>query len=287
MAYTNQTTNYGLPLPLGSDKSSFLDCNEAFPKIDAALYGAVTDISAVQDQQNTDEEEIAGIKTRLATAESDIDHCESDITTINNLLDTQASTIETNESNRLATDNNISNLFSRSYENISFAVPAIDRNALSTPEQNLNLAITIDGGALKFYTSAIDVIRGAMKFSMLSFNGYYYTPCALSNTSTNVSVQYTFARVNSESGRMFEYIDTIQLTYTFEFTSSTATLASALLNSRAFYYKYISLTSDTVTYTEPSTCYCRAYGYNMSQDATGLSVSLPSILTVQTPTIVS
>ena len=46
MAYSNQTTHYGLPLPVGSDKSSWLDNNTAFAAIDTAIYQASTDAGA-------------------------------------------------------------------------------------------------------------------------------------------------------------------------------------------------------------------------------------------------
>lgn len=46
MAYSNQTTHYGLPLPVGSDKSSWLDTNTAFAAIDTAIYQASTDAGA-------------------------------------------------------------------------------------------------------------------------------------------------------------------------------------------------------------------------------------------------
>lgn len=40
MSYTNETTYYGLPLPTGSDKSTFTDNNTAFQAVDAALHTA-------------------------------------------------------------------------------------------------------------------------------------------------------------------------------------------------------------------------------------------------------
>lgn len=50
MAYTEQTTHYGLPLPTAGDKSTFLDTNESFERVDSALYGAATDASAAYNK---------------------------------------------------------------------------------------------------------------------------------------------------------------------------------------------------------------------------------------------
>lgn len=47
MAYSNQTTNYGLPLPTDSDKSGFTDYNTSFDAVDTALKGAVDAIAAL------------------------------------------------------------------------------------------------------------------------------------------------------------------------------------------------------------------------------------------------
>lgn len=65
MAYSNQTTNYGLPLPNGTDKSTWLDTNEGFQAIDTALAGAVAKGSA-------NESAITTLKTRVAANETNI-----------------------------------------------------------------------------------------------------------------------------------------------------------------------------------------------------------------------
>lgn len=65
MSYTNQTTNYGLPLPVDSDRSTFLDTNTAFQAVDTALKGAVDDVAAADSA-------ITALTTRLTTAENAI-----------------------------------------------------------------------------------------------------------------------------------------------------------------------------------------------------------------------
>lgn len=59
MSYTNETTYYGLPLPTGSDKSTFTDNNTAFQAVDAALHTAY-------EQSGAATEDIVAIKATVA-----------------------------------------------------------------------------------------------------------------------------------------------------------------------------------------------------------------------------
>ena len=54
MAYSGQTTHYGLPKYVSTDKPSWLDTNDAFDTIDAAIYAAATavDPSTITTMQN-------------------------------------------------------------------------------------------------------------------------------------------------------------------------------------------------------------------------------------------
>ena len=79
MAYTNQTTNYGLPLPVDSDRSTFLDTNTAFAAVDTALKGAVdgvasaaSDITALTTRVSSAESAITALTTRVAALETAI-----------------------------------------------------------------------------------------------------------------------------------------------------------------------------------------------------------------------
>lgn len=67
MSYTNETTYYGLPLPTGSDKSTFTDNNTAFQAVDAALHTAY-------EQSGAATEDIVAIKATVANLiHADID----------------------------------------------------------------------------------------------------------------------------------------------------------------------------------------------------------------------
>lgn len=63
MAFTNQTTHYGLPLPIGSDKSTWLDNNTAFAAIDAAIYQASTDAAAAAGDITTIQGDITSLQS--------------------------------------------------------------------------------------------------------------------------------------------------------------------------------------------------------------------------------
>lgn len=63
MAFTNQTTHYGLPLPIGSDKSTWLDTNTAFTAIDAAIYQASTDAAAAAGDITTIQGDITSLQS--------------------------------------------------------------------------------------------------------------------------------------------------------------------------------------------------------------------------------
>lgn len=54
MAYSGQTSHYGLPKYVSTDKPSWLDTNDAFDTIDAAIYAAATavDPSTITTMQN-------------------------------------------------------------------------------------------------------------------------------------------------------------------------------------------------------------------------------------------
>ena len=58
--YTNETTHYGIPLPLGSDLTTPMDYNEAFQKIDNAVFNA----------QTSSESAVENVQTAIETAQN-------------------------------------------------------------------------------------------------------------------------------------------------------------------------------------------------------------------------
>lgn len=97
MAYSNQTTHYGLPLPVGSDKSTWTDTNEAFEAVDSALYAASqagssqsTAVEQLQQQMITANQQIASnagdISAEVAAREAQDNAHSSAISNINTRL---------------------------------------------------------------------------------------------------------------------------------------------------------------------------------------------------------
>lgn len=72
MAYSNQTPNYGLPLPLGTDKSNFMDTNTAFAAVDTALKGAVDGVAALSGTTGGISEALTGLTNRVDGIDTDI-----------------------------------------------------------------------------------------------------------------------------------------------------------------------------------------------------------------------
>lgn len=83
MSYATGTTHYNLPLTVGTDKRDWADTNQAFSDLDAAVYGAVSDVATAGTA-------IEGLETRMTTAEGNISDNTADITS----LDTRMTTAE-------------------------------------------------------------------------------------------------------------------------------------------------------------------------------------------------
>lgn len=106
MAYSQQTTHYGLPLPTSGDKSTFLDTNDAFGRIDSDIYEAKTnataavqdigqiqldvsqlkastlemqtDISQLTSRQTISETNITALQSAMTTAQADVTKLQND-----------------------------------------------------------------------------------------------------------------------------------------------------------------------------------------------------------------
>ena len=79
MSYTNETTHYGIPLPLGTDLTTPMDYNASMQALDTAVFGAVTDASAgvtkanaVEEALGTTNDNVSALTGRVTTAEGTI-----------------------------------------------------------------------------------------------------------------------------------------------------------------------------------------------------------------------
>ena len=89
MSATNATTNYALPIFIGTDKPAWLvDWNSAMTDIDAAIKGVDTDVQgAIVD--------ISGLNSTVASHTSTLSTITGQITVINNNLNTATGNINT------------------------------------------------------------------------------------------------------------------------------------------------------------------------------------------------
>lgn len=79
MGYTNETTHYGIPLPLGSDKTTPMDYNTSAQKVDTDLFEAKTDSASALQKANqlqhdlaTTNNNVTGVKGRVTTLEGTV-----------------------------------------------------------------------------------------------------------------------------------------------------------------------------------------------------------------------
>ena len=157
MAYSNETTHYGLPQPTSGDKSTFLDTNEAFERVDSALYGAVTNATAAKQQADALTLEVNDLKVSVLDLKSSVLDAKTDInllmanmgqamTDINNL---QTDTIKLKLD---VTDIMVSQLptkidtFSGQVEDAEQAsYTAVTANGIAYDETNKQLLLKLDG----------------------------------------------------------------------------------------------------------------------------------------------
>ena len=93
MGYTNETAHYGLPLPLGSDKTTPMDYNTALEAIDTQIFANASDC--------------ASFDTRLDTAEDNISTAQGDITSIDGRVTTVEGKVSTLEGTATSQGNEI------------------------------------------------------------------------------------------------------------------------------------------------------------------------------------
>lgn len=101
MAYSNQTAHYGLPLPTGADKSTWLDANDGFQAVDTALYGAVTALSEDQLIVSQLAVDVANLSASLLDVKGDVGGLQNGLASTNLLVQANAEQI-TQVKSRLA-----------------------------------------------------------------------------------------------------------------------------------------------------------------------------------------
>lgn len=82
MSYANGTTHYNLPQTIGTDKRDWSDTNQAFADLDAAVYSANNDLTAVADRVTALESDNTVNKEDIAKNGNDITAIEGRVTAV-------------------------------------------------------------------------------------------------------------------------------------------------------------------------------------------------------------
>lgn len=86
MGYTNETTHYGIPLPLGSDKTTPMDYNTSAQEVDTILFEAKTDSASALQKANQ-------LQQDLATTNGNVTAVTGRVTTLEGTVTTQGHSI--------------------------------------------------------------------------------------------------------------------------------------------------------------------------------------------------
>lgn len=82
MSYSNGTTHYNLPQTIGTDKRDWSDTNKAFADLDAAVYSANNDLTAVADRVTALESDNTINKEGIANNSNSITTIEGRVTAV-------------------------------------------------------------------------------------------------------------------------------------------------------------------------------------------------------------
>lgn len=86
MGYTNETTHYGIPLPLGSDLTTPMDYNESAEKIDRDLYANTQGVAQATGKVND-------LEVALGTTNDNVTAVTGRVTTLEGTVTTQGNAI--------------------------------------------------------------------------------------------------------------------------------------------------------------------------------------------------
>lgn len=183
MSYTNQTTNYQLPLYVANDKPTYLgDFNTAMNTID-------TQMKANADASATAISTAQGAVTTANTASATATQAQTDATTAQNT----ANSAQTDATTALTTANNIANELNLTTSTVTCT---ITNGSLASGNNSLTIAKNTSGSLAKIYgrlrsNGAYGTITsgdtGLRPTSAITFNG-----CALRVTPNYVPIYQSF-----------------------------------------------------------------------------------------------
>lgn len=199
MAYSQQTTHYGLPLPTSGDKSTFLDTNDAFGRIDSDIYEAKTsataavqdigqiqldvsqlkastlemqtDISQLTSRQTISETNITALQSAMSTAQADVtklqnDYGTTDISDIGDGTVTGAISALAEDASSFTVTTSATDTYSNLLDKVNANIDKTKITMKSTLEGRFVYHISmIDANEVRYSAVGFDVI------SVLSFTG--------------------------------------------------------------------------------------------------------------------
>lgn len=215
MAYSNQTTHYGLPQPTSGDKSTFLDTNEAFGRVDSALYGAATDATAAKQQADDLTLQVNDLKVSVLDLKSSVLDAKTDINLLmanmgQAMTDIDNLQIDTTKLKLDVTDIMVSRLpvkidtFSGQVEDAEqTSYTAVTADGIAYDETNQQLLLKVDGA-----DTVIPFSRGGggggTNFDNLSVKEYYSyeepTPVMSSHINYNYSSRLLTLKAGFKKG---------------------------------------------------------------------------------------
>ena len=86
MGYTNETTHYSIPLPIGSDKTTPMDYNTSAQEVDTVLFEAKTDSASALQKANQ-------LQQDLSTTNDNVTSVTGRVTTLEGTVTTQGQAI--------------------------------------------------------------------------------------------------------------------------------------------------------------------------------------------------
>jgi hypothetical protein len=82
MSYTNKTTHYEIPLPLGTDLTTPMDYNTSMEAVDTALFAASSDASSAAETAQSAVETANAVSEALATTDANVLDLQGSVSTL-------------------------------------------------------------------------------------------------------------------------------------------------------------------------------------------------------------
>ena len=226
MSYSNHTTNYNLPLYVGTDKPTYLgDFNTAMSAIDSQMKANADSASGADTKANSAISAVGTLANLTTTAKTDLVSAVNEVNTTAGTAQSTANNASTSAGNALEQSQqtalelaSLENKFNLTATSLSVSCPQLTPNPAGT---FITCAKNSDGSMAKIY--------GRIRFSS-SYNGDCV--CTISDTGLRPTEAITFQGC---AFRFANYPDGNQVCYMLDYTLNTnGTITVRVTNSTAF-----------------------------------------------------